>query len=62
MVEMALIDKIKVLIENEGKSSSMGIGGIMEKNSNKDLGTLCLYQHEFATNNIVSYLGDYYKQ
>lgn len=27
-----------------------------------DLGTLCLFQHEFADNNIVSYLEDYYKQ
>ena len=28
MVEMALVDKINELIENEGKSCSMDIGGI----------------------------------
>ena len=28
MVEMTLVDKIKELIENEGKSCSMDIGGI----------------------------------
>ena len=28
MIEMALTDKIKELIENEGKSCSMDIGGI----------------------------------